>query len=168
MDTQWKWIPGYENHYQVSNHGEVRRWLRRYKRWGPAWRGRVLFGYNIVALYKYGSGRNHRVSRLVMAAFVGPCPEGMVVCHNNGDRSDNRLENLRYDTPKNNTLDMREHGTAPIGERHPQAKLTEDQVHEIRTRYAKGGVRQVDLAAEFGVTQSHISSIVLRDAWKEA
>ena len=46
-----------------------------------------------------------------MAAFVGPCPDGMEVCHNNGDATDNRLENLRYGSHSENMLDKRKHGT---------------------------------------------------------
>jgi hypothetical protein len=46
-----------------------------------------------------------------MAAFVGPCPEGMEVCHNNGDPTDNRMENLRYGTHSSNEQDKLIHGT---------------------------------------------------------
>jgi hypothetical protein len=52
------------------------------------------------------------------------------------------------------------------GEGHRSAKLTEEQVLEIRRRYAKGGVRQVDLAAEFGIDQTHVSDIVRRNVWR--
>jgi hypothetical protein len=43
--------------------------------------------------------------------FVGPAPEGMEGCHYNGDPTDNRLENLRWDTRKANVADAIRHGT---------------------------------------------------------
>lgn len=54
---------------------------------------------------------------------------------------------------------------APRGERNYRAKLTDAAVTDIRNRYAAGGIRQVDLAEEFGVGQSIISSILRRKNW---
>jgi hypothetical protein len=59
---------------------------------------------------------------LVLEAFVSPRPEGMYCCHNNGIPDDNRLFNLRWDTPKNNVHDRRFHGTYQYGERNPNYK----------------------------------------------
>src|SRR5262245_43976187 len=42
--------------------------------------------------------RYFSVHRLILEAFVGPCPDGYVACHNDGTRSNNRPENLRWDT----------------------------------------------------------------------
>jgi len=55
-------------------------------------------------------------------------------------------------------------GTAPVGAKNPLAKLTEDQVREIRRRLA-GGEKQAVLAAEFGVTQGGVSLIRRRRTW---
>lgn len=54
---------------------------------------------------------HERVHRLVLEAFIGPCPDGMVGCHTDGDPLNNRLDNLRWDTPSNNNRDKRAHGT---------------------------------------------------------
>jgi uncharacterized membrane protein len=51
------------------------------------------------------------------------------------------------------------------GEENLNAKLDAEVIGEIRQRYAAGGVRQVDLAKEFGVAQSHISRIVRAVSW---
>ena len=57
-----------------------------------------------------GIGGTKYIHRLVLEAFVGPCPEGMETCHNNGVRTDNRLENLRWDTSSANNDDIVKHG----------------------------------------------------------
>jgi hypothetical protein len=69
--------------------------------------------------------------------FRGPCPPGMEACHNNGDPTDNRLCNLRWDTHANNEADKIRHGTYFIrarlkGERNGNSKLTEEEVRLIR------------------------------------
>jgi hypothetical protein len=51
------------------------------------------------------------VHQLVLEAFVGPRPRGMESCHNNGNQTDNRLVNLRWDTKSENNLDRVRHGT---------------------------------------------------------
>ncbi len=72
--------------------------------------------------------------RAVLLAFVGPCPEGMEACHNNGDPLDNRVENLRWDTRSNNTLDKVAHGT------HPMASKTHcKRGHEFTPENTKDG-----------------------------
>ena len=87
-------------------------------------RGRVLrpapdaSGHLRVALCP-GDGRQHtkKVHRLVLEAFVGPCPDGMECCHANGDPADNRLANLRWDTPASNTQDRIRHGVHNMSRR---------------------------------------------------
>jgi hypothetical protein len=58
-----------------------------------------------------------KVHRLVLETFVGPCPDGMECCHNNGDPADNRLENLRWDTLSSNAYDRVEHGVHNMARR---------------------------------------------------
>jgi hypothetical protein len=67
---------------------------------------------------------------------------------------------LAWETRIQNAADRLRDGTNIAGERHPDAKLTDAQVAEIRTRYASGDVLQRELAAEYGVLQNHISRIV--------
>lgn len=72
------------------------------------------------------------VHRIVLEAFVGRCPNGMEACHNNGIPTDNRLENLRWDTHSSNMQDTILHGTHNRGENSGMAKLTTDEVVSIR------------------------------------
>lgn len=67
-------------------------------------------GYRLASV----RGRNVLAHRLVLEAFVGPCPEGMQACHNDGDRMNTRVGNLRWDTPKANSADRWRHGTTGV------------------------------------------------------
>ena len=118
-------------------------------------------GYNDVDLYKDGKKKKKKVHRLVMEAFVGPCPDGMECRHLNGNSRDNRLENLKWGTKAENIEDTLRHGHTTRGERHPMVKLTESQVREIR---AAGG-KQREIAERYGVTQSNVSYIKRGASW---
>lgn len=50
------------------------------------------------------------VHRMVLETFVGPCPEGLEACHNDGNPLNNRLDNLRWDTKSANAQDTLQHG----------------------------------------------------------
>ena len=122
-------------------------------------------GYHAVRLRNNGRYSHKRVHRAVLESFVGPCPQGMTACHNNGIRSDNRLENLRWDTHANNVADKVLHGTAQRGESQWCARLTEDQVLEIRRLRANGMLRK-DIAARFGLAWQTVDAIIYRRHWK--
>lgn len=100
---------------------------------------------------KYGS-------YFVLLAFVGPRPDGMEACHDNGDCTDDTRRNLRWDTPVNNKADMVRHGTQRRGEKHHKAKVTDAQAISIILRRNAGEKLRV-LAKEFGVTESAICYI---------
>lgn len=107
--TEWRDIPGYEGRYKVSSDGDVYSISS----------GKSLAknpdrqGYFGVSLYK-GTKKSRKrwpIHVLVMLTFVGERPEGLDICHNNGDKTDNRLANLRYGTRSENILDSVAHGT---------------------------------------------------------
>lgn len=98
-------------------------------------------GYRKVIICDGGKRRHCRVNVLVLTAFSGPAPSDMknpTAAHANGVRTDNRLTNLRWATQKSNVADKKNHGTAQIGEKHPQCKLTNAKVLEIRKLRAAG------------------------------
>ena len=149
MEEQWKSVVGYEGLYQVSSSGQVRSVERDVYRNGyPVHRlGRMMspsrkdkrHGHLQVHLSKDGRGRVVQVHQLVAEAFLGPRPEGMQVCHLNDDPTDNRVENLRYDTASANVADAIRNG------RHFQASQTHcihgHEFNDQNTWVSKTGVR---------------------------
>jgi len=122
--TQERWLPvvGWADYYQVSDMGRVRsldrvaqRGSGNYSRPGRIMRlGKHKFGYKLVVLSGGGRRTTRVVHRVVLEAFIGRRPKGLVACHNNGNPADNRLENLRYDTQSSNLLDAVRQGTHPL------------------------------------------------------
>lgn len=162
-----RWLPvvGEEGYYDVSSHGRVRsldRVVVGVRR--QHWKGMMLKptnmgrGYVGVAL----RGRNkQRIHQLVAKAFLGSAPAGMVVCHNDGDPGNNRLENLRYDTQASNCRDTVAHGRSTRGESNPRAKLTAQKVRAIRadTRQARA------IADDYGLHRAYVYALKSRRAW---
>ena len=167
------WLPvfGYEGLYEVSSLGRVRS-IDRVVTKGNLARvlmiGRVLIvgldvaGYPMVGLHRNGHQKNGRVHQLVAAAFLGPRPSGKECCHNNGNRADPRLSNLRYDTKLGNSNDKYRHETMVCGERQHLARLTEGDVIRIRTC----GLSVEALAAQYGVAKSTIIRAFNGKTWK--
>lgn len=180
---RWRPVPGWEGRYEVSDHGAVRS-LRRRDRYTDRLRATPLLmrpclrsdGYMRVSL-----AHDHHVGvhRLVLAAFVGPRPPSYHGAHLNGQRADNRLENLAWLTPAENERDKIAHGTVATadrngarthperlarGERHGSAKLTAEQVTAIREAVARGEML-LALAARFGVDRSTVGLVAARRTW---
>jgi hypothetical protein len=160
MDEQWKYVEGFPN-YLVSDLGRVN---------GP--RGDLTQcvdrkGYRSVSLTANGRRVKRAVQRLVAEAFIGPRPDGCVVRHRDGDNTHNAATNLRYGTPAENEADKREHGTTLLGERHPAAKLNEEQVRAIRARCVLGSIKDgaSAIARELGVSHELVIKISRRQLW---
>lgn len=171
MTVEYREIPGWPG-YRVGDDGSVwsRMKLGRPGGLGSVWRQRKpskakAYGHCYVVLSMDGVSATFLIHRLVLEAFVGPCPPGMECCHNNGNSSDNRLANLRWDTSKSNKADMVRHGTSARGELAPWSKLTESQVIEIRRLCDSGLVSQYQIANLYGVKRPLISKIALRKRW---
>lgn len=173
MSESWKAVPGYPM-YDVSNQGQVRSWHK-----GGRYQGRrkepktlsptLSVGYPSVTLCQKGCGKQWRVHQLVLTTFVGPCPSGMECCHSDGTRTNNHLENLRWDSRSANKLDEVRRGTHRYGTTHGEensaSKLTEADVIEIRCLYNRGEITQHDLGTHFGVDQATIGKTVNRKIW---
>lgn len=164
----FKDIPGFPG-YRVGDDGTVwsclnSRWGVNPDRWKALKPGKDTKGYLFVNLF-LGKVAHHRsVHRLVLEAFVGPRPEGQETRHLNGIRTDNRPENLCWDTHTENIADKVAHGTDPKGVRHGMAKLDDGKVREIRAMSADG-YTQREIGERFGVSQSNVHLVVHRKAW---
>ena len=117
---QWKPVHGYEGIYEVSSHGRVRSVDRtvthsdgRVRRLKSKVRSAPLnqHGYQVVNLCINGKCQTRYVHSLVAESFIGARPEGMEVCHSDGNKTNNHVANLRYDTSSDNELDKVRHGT---------------------------------------------------------
>lgn len=115
---RWLPVPGREGLYEVSDQGRVRSMDRiitcrnGVKQHYP---GKTLTPtLAVTGYYHIDLGRDGvrwLVHRLVLTAFVGVAPPGAECCHNDGNRANNRLENLRWDTHTANMYDKQRHGT---------------------------------------------------------
>jgi hypothetical protein len=106
----WLAVPGYESIYKVSNLGRVQVLPIRGRQSKILRPHRRPDGHFKIQLTIDGRRRKFYVHKLVMMAFVGPCPEGMEVRHLNGDPGDNSLLNLVYGTKSENAVDRLLHG----------------------------------------------------------
>jgi hypothetical protein len=149
-------------HYRVGDDGSVWSCAR-----GP-WKQRKLqpnhWGYLEIFLSHNTKREAFGVAELVLLAFVGPRPEGYQACHFPERKlTNNCLANLRWDTPSGNQRDRIKHGTAPRGEQHGRARLTEQQVREIR---ATGGLNRTALAQKYNVHSQTIWCVQHRVSWR--
>ncbi|WP_196221923.1 NUMOD4 domain-containing protein [Burkholderia ubonensis] len=168
MTTEiWKPIPGWPE-YHVSSLGRVRRAASA----RGAKVGRVLktwihkkSGYPCVTLYRNNVGRSIQVHRLLALAFLpASTPDRYQVAHWDGDATNVAIGNLRWATPVENSLDRHRHGTDSIGERNPMARLTAEQVREIRSA-VKGGDGRKIVAVRYGIARQTVDDIVSGRRW---
>ncbi len=165
MKEQWLPIPGYEGKYCVSDQGNVMSMSYM----GTGLPGILKFndsrGYQTVELQTGAIKKRFTVHRLVMLAFVGPRPQGMQINHVNGVKSYNWRNNLEYCTASENQKHSFKIGLqSNVGERHSQAKLTDEKIIEIKQLIAKG-VSNTEIAKSFGVVPSAISQIKTGKRW---
>jgi hypothetical protein len=128
------------------------------------WQGYIdKHGYGKITIDGYPS-LAHRAS---WQSCFGDINDGLLVCHKCDNRKCVNPNHLFLGTPKENSLDMFAKGRAPvvIGERHGSAKLTENQVIDIRRRYKAGAVQRT-LAKEYGVNPMAINKIVHNKTWR--
>ena len=104
---EWRIIPDHRN-YEACSNGQIRRCVPGVNTYPGRLRKLQLNptnGYLQVSLYYNGQESRCWVHRLIAVAFLGPCPDGFQVNHKNGNRTDNRIENLEYVTPQENIYD---------------------------------------------------------------
>jgi len=169
-DLQWRVIPGFSA-YAVSEFGDVKRVLPgTAKPVGYRLKPQEDDGYLFVSIVSDAGDRLRlAVHILVALAFIGRKPSPRhEVAHDDGIRQHNHFSNLRWDTRKGNHADLKAHGTSVVGERNGNAKLSDLQIADIRSRLKpRPGRKRLQrgmvsaLAKEFGVCTMTITSIVL-------
>lgn len=161
-DDNIKLIPGFPL-YAVSKEGDIySSYKGSWKKLNPHTNKK---GYRRVLLIdlernKKGLG----VHSCVLLAFVGPRPVGMECCHNDGNPENNKLSNLRWDTPKANCHDKKIHGTLLVGDKVHFVKLDKGDIIPIFEMRAEG-FSYKEIAQEFNVSFSSILAIIKRENW---
>ena len=154
MKEIWKPIQNYEDIYEISNLGRIRS-LDRLTQHGHKIKGKYKKftkgnnGYLYVCLYKNGKRKNLLVHRLVITTFNGGSDNGLQVNHKNEIKTCNRLDNLEYMTPKENT----NYGTGT----ERMAKTKRKPVICVETGIVYGGIRAAERAT--GIRNSSISAV---------
>lgn len=163
--SDWKQHPVYQGY-----------WLSKDGRVGSTGKSKVNFkllkpfydkdGYIQRVISFNGKAKTYRLHAIILETFVGPCPSGMECRHIDGNRSNNRLENLCWSTHIENILDKKVHGTWQTGERHGMHKLTRTQVNEIRNLSKTKSINPYRISKMFGVSRTTIVRIINNKTWK--
>jgi hypothetical protein len=171
-EDRWLPIPKYEGRYDASDRGRIRSLVCGGRGGGALPRAMPLIlepkinedGYEAVGLWN-AEGKRHTklVHRLILETFAGPCPAGCEGSHLDGVRAHNNIRNLVWEPRKANNNRRRGHGTMPQGETSGQAKVTEDDVRELRA-----SVRLVarEWAERKGVTETNAMYILQGKSWR--
>jgi len=170
--TQRKPIKGFKG-YEIDTDGNVYSyWKRSSKGWviskeltkmNPTTR---KYGYLQVDLR--GDKRCvMTVYAIVLNTFVGKCPKGMQCRHLDGNPANNKLENLKWGTSKENHADRIRHGHTNKGEKHPFVKLNEVQVKVIRSiKTIPNHISSRKIGEIFNISSSTVRNILNNYTWK--
>ena len=153
---KWKWIPGYEGLYAISDYGNVVSFSKNINGKPISTNNKNGWYLSFRASDKDGKISTIRIHQAVLKAFIGECPDGYEIHHKDGNKQNNRIENLEYITPK-------EHGKRTLEQNphmydgmiaHNKSRYTGK--YKIRTRnrtprarFQKGDILQYTLNGEF-------------------
>ena len=157
-------IPNFPN-YAITKDGRV--WSKRFHRWLKSCKN--THGYIVIALCRNKKHFTERIHRLILETFVGVCPNGKQCRHLNGIKTDNRLENLCWGTPRENGQDTKKHGNhigINEGIENGQSKLIEQDIRIIIYMHRTGEFTQREIANIYNVTDATVSKIINKKLWK--
>lgn len=170
---EWRPVVGREGIYEISSLGN----LRSVDRMSIRKRGNRVFKYPIkgrllrpfVNRHGYLMGglvkpNSKAVHKIVIEAFVGPCPDGLQTRHLDGNRRNNRASNLCYGTAKENAKDKRDHGTIGVGEKSPNVRLNDEKVRWILDN--AGSISDAKMARMLQVSEATIRIVRIGQTWK--
>jgi hypothetical protein len=177
-----RWLPvaGWETTHHVSDQGRVKRLGRyvtrtRYGKPWSRWEPEIILRpqrvnrvnkkpYLWINLKSQGRVRKVWIHRLVLEAFIGPCPIGMETLHANDIADDNRLENLCWGTHLQNQNQMSRNGHT-TKQRKDLARVTEAQVRAIRTAVGNGETQR-SVARRLAIGTNTVWCIVHHKTWR--
>ena len=152
LEQAEEWCKVTELPYEVSTYGNVRR-IGASHNLRP---GSHTKGYAMVCLSKPRSKpRTFFVHRLLLETFVGPCPEGWMADHKDGNKKNNHLSNLEWVTARENTVRALVLGLLTT-------RLTPETVREIKN--SPLSLRKI--ARQYGVSRDAIHKVKRGRAWK--
>lgn len=170
----WKDVIGYEGLYQVSDFGKVKR--LNYNYYTPFSGHKIIpskivkgankNGYKQIALFKEGIRELVFIHRLVALCFIDNPENKPFINHKDSSRSNNKIDNLEWVTPKENSIHAHNSGKfiMPRGEKSGSTKLKTEDVNYIKTNPDK--LTQKELATKFSISQGGVSKIKNNKNWK--
>lgn len=177
MEEQWKRVEELDGWYSVSNMGRVKSHVRQNRNelgqisgYDKNGTGKIIklstaSGYKVIDSKRIGEKRIYLVHRLVAKYFV-PNPEGKpCINHKNFIRHDNRASNIEWCTHQENMTHYWESENALRGQKSPQAKLTKNDVLEMRAAWNLGCFSLHDLYEAYGTSVDNIRHIINRKSW---
>ena len=164
-----RWIPGLKGLYAITSLGRPFSYT---KNWATPSGGKEIStikrktGYYEFGASKNGGRTDILVHRAVLFSFVGPPDEGEETRHLDGEKSNNSLSNLEWNTPKKNWEDTKKHGNAELGESRYNSKLTSMDVFKIREKRENKGSSYSKISVQYPVGKSCIRKVCIGKTWK--
>lgn len=169
MEEIWKDIIGYEGLYKISSFGRIKS-KHTNNKWGSGWKllngYRDNLGYLYTALFKEGNRHIFKIHRLVALHFIPNSENKPQVNHIDADKTNNRIENLKWCSALENMRHAFAKNLIPfrIGGANGQAKLKESDILQIR-KLTESGIDYKEIAKRYPVCSSTINKIINKKIW---
>lgn len=166
-------IPQFEGLYAITKNGEIWAYPRSRKHkskkgmnFNVLYDGKWLKpkqnkdGYLYIILYKNKKAITRKIHRFVALTYIPNPLNKKEVNHINGNKHDNNVNNLEWNTRQENATHAGKNHFFPSGEQHHNAKLSDIDVKKIKELFYTKKYSQRELGNKFGVRQSHISRLI--------
>jgi hypothetical protein len=164
MKEIWKDIKNYEELYQISNFGRIKRLKNNRTMKEKILKPYINNGYYKLLLYKKGISKRYSVSRLVSMNFIPNPKNKPQVNHIDGNKLNNKVDNLEWCTISENQKHAFKLGlNSNKGEMNPSSRLKKDDIYFIRNN--KDRYKRADFAKIFNVGERHIYKILSGEKW---